>query len=662
MKKIDLLIIAFVMIFLGISWSGEAAAGTHLDVWLKNERGDRISPGRNDSDPYSPRKTCGVCHNYSVINIGYHFQQGFDKINDRFDARRRWHLSPGMFGRWLPTAAAARLAAKKNTDLRQIDLSTYDWIGGGKYEGKSKVAAVACGWCHPGGGPMEYGRDAGGRADLTRNLAAGEKHSKEKFDGDYSSLWTPDGKSRFRESGVVEADCLLCHKPDYGLRERNEQLNRRNYRWAATAGAGLGRISGAVFTYSRPGAGPSDPGFREGTWNLSKRPVTAYRWTDRRLFAPEGRLRGQVIRKHVADRNCLQCHGEGEAKNTGGRHDPEFDAHLRAGMTCTDCHPLAGKSSSERLRHQIAKGNSTLNTVRDDLDEMGMRTCVGCHGGGRYAAPLSRTSREARNPQKKHLAKFAKASFHTYLISCGGCHSVAQPGRGMAVLDMSAGQETGYTADNLEGVRWLPDYDRPAKEPWKPWLARLGKQGDAGEQYTPVVPKHLQWFGERQAGGEIRPIPLRYVAQAVKAVPGLSVLTVGLPGGDKGKRWTVVKDDDIIKMSRQLTGLGFREVVFVSDRVYQAGTQGLKATPLPGPPVMYGVEHGVIPLAKQQAYGTKGAGEGCGDCHSDTASFFNKMTIKNLRGMLKDDYPQLKDPNAVPQYESWGLKGTPSYE
>jgi hypothetical protein len=40
------------------------------------------------------------------------------------------------------------------------------------------------------------------------------------------------------------------------------------------------------------------------------------------------------------------------------------------------------------------------------------------------------------------------------------------------------------------------------------------------------------------------------------------------------------------------------------------------------------------------------------DCHHDDAPFFSKMEIKNIRGFLKDDYPLLKEHNAVPQYET----------
>jgi len=107
---------------------------------------------------------------------------------------------------------------------------------------------------------MEFGRDARGRADGSKTHVAAETANPGALDGDYSSRFTPDGKSAFRQSGVVEADCMICHNPGYRLEERSEQLYRRNYRWAASAGAGLGNVSGAVFTYRNPSAGPGQPG------------------------------------------------------------------------------------------------------------------------------------------------------------------------------------------------------------------------------------------------------------------------------------------------------------------------------------------------------------------------------------------------------------------
>jgi hypothetical protein len=55
--------------------------------------------------PYSPKKTCGDCHDYFRITDGYHFQQGRTDgkgnivISDLFDPEHPWNLSSGMFGK-----------------------------------------------------------------------------------------------------------------------------------------------------------------------------------------------------------------------------------------------------------------------------------------------------------------------------------------------------------------------------------------------------------------------------------------------------------------------------------------------------------------------------------------------------------------------------------
>ena len=71
---------------------------------LKTEDGKIINPltGENADQPYSPRQTCGACHNYDEITKGYHFQQGWDKISDDFAAKKGkpWVLSDGMLGKF----------------------------------------------------------------------------------------------------------------------------------------------------------------------------------------------------------------------------------------------------------------------------------------------------------------------------------------------------------------------------------------------------------------------------------------------------------------------------------------------------------------------------------------------------------------------------------
>lgn len=97
-----------------------------------------------------------------------------------------------------------------------------------------------CGSCHPGGASAEYDREGKRYDRWMANPASGFTSGGENnFDGDYY-------KARWTESGVIEADCLLCHLPGYRMAERNKQLSAMNFRWAATAGSGLAAVSGSV--------------------------------------------------------------------------------------------------------------------------------------------------------------------------------------------------------------------------------------------------------------------------------------------------------------------------------------------------------------------------------------------------------------------------------
>ena len=630
----------------------------HRDIWLKNELGDRITPSSNPADPYSPKQTCGTCHGYATITKGYHFQQGFDRMRDRYDPQRPWVLSPGMYGRWLPYAAAGRAAAKSNSDPKQIDLSAYDWIGAGKLNPSRKIHSPACGWCHPGGGPLEFGRTREGRADLSRNLAQGERGNGNPLDGDYSSRFTPDGRSRFRESGVVEADCLICHLLSYRMEARNWQLTVRNYRWAATAGAGLGGVHGAVFTFSDPDAVPDDPQFLAGNWNVSTRPVVRYAWNDRLLFAADGRLRGNLVRRSVASRNCLQCHAAADAKNTGTFHAAPHDAHATAGLSCTDCHPLAGRTTETRLEHQIAKGHDPRTTVRDDLDGIGMKTCIGCHKERQYRPTRKGMPKAAPDPERRHTEKVEGAAYHTYLIACTGCHATAQPARGMALLDLSVGQERGFTADGYRVASWNRDYETPSPETWKPWIARGHPGAGYDEAYLAHVPKRIQWFGERVGAG-VRPIPLRYVKEVFREVKEISTVPAKRTDGANVSMPSVLADEDIVRMITVLAKKGFANVVFLSDRLYELAAGKLTAGKETFAADSYPISHGIVPLERKKTYGIRGRPDGCRDCHDSGAPFFTKVEVRNIREFLRR-YPELQGPQALPQMNGWGINRVPS--
>jgi len=80
------------------------ATGVCPPFQLRNAAGEVVDPvaGVNAGDPYSPKQTCGACHNYALITEGYHFMQGKgEPLSPRLESLYRWVLSPGDYGgRW----------------------------------------------------------------------------------------------------------------------------------------------------------------------------------------------------------------------------------------------------------------------------------------------------------------------------------------------------------------------------------------------------------------------------------------------------------------------------------------------------------------------------------------------------------------------------------
>jgi hypothetical protein len=80
-------------------------AAEHPHVPLRDTLGNHLTA--NAAVPYSPRQTCGVCHDIDEISDGYHFQQGRQDSagdiitkDDYFDDGRDFLQSPGMYGKW----------------------------------------------------------------------------------------------------------------------------------------------------------------------------------------------------------------------------------------------------------------------------------------------------------------------------------------------------------------------------------------------------------------------------------------------------------------------------------------------------------------------------------------------------------------------------------
>jgi hypothetical protein len=74
MKKSCVLVLStFLVIFVfGLSMASEEPS--HPEIELIDYDGNEISLESNI--PYSPKNTCGECHDYDEITNAYHFQQG----------------------------------------------------------------------------------------------------------------------------------------------------------------------------------------------------------------------------------------------------------------------------------------------------------------------------------------------------------------------------------------------------------------------------------------------------------------------------------------------------------------------------------------------------------------------------------------------------------
>jgi hypothetical protein len=77
----------------------------HTNILLKDHQGNAIQ--LTSTEPYSPRETCGACHDVDEIANGYHFQQGRTDAtgavvmkDDFFSDGRTWLKSAGMYGKW----------------------------------------------------------------------------------------------------------------------------------------------------------------------------------------------------------------------------------------------------------------------------------------------------------------------------------------------------------------------------------------------------------------------------------------------------------------------------------------------------------------------------------------------------------------------------------
>ena len=568
---------------------------------LLDEDGKAINPvaGTNADKPYSPKQTCGRCHDYDKITKAYHFMQGKgEKPTADQAARCQWASTPGNYGgTWCsPAPLYLYLSPKRNSSAAAMDMTSFTFI------------TIGCGACHPGGGSAEYDRE-GKRydrwmADPASGLTPGGDNN---FDGDYY-------KAHWSKTGVLEADCLICHLPEYDMAERRRQIKLWNFRWAATAGAHLATVSGSV---------------------AKGEPVTvAY---DKTKFNPDGTIALHIVRE-PRNAACLACHAKPGWKKRGANFRPRTDVHLRAGLKCVDCHPAGSHATDPRIRgrevHEIAKGDDPGGHVRDDLDNT-MPACTYCHSSGRLGAPI------AKHPGLPPI--------HLERIACQSCHT---PERMVKSVQFVASDVFNPGARIPTKGKHLWTFYGPNMEYWNHYgdLEMMGYDDKPTDAFKPVyfrykgkiVPGtriHTAWPAIETPGKpglaqpRMRDIYAMWVAHRKdpSKYPQLSKITDDNGDGVIEVNRPEEIDALIAAVTQRMKDVGYplegkRVVWACDDRIYTSGTEYHTLAKHPWEASPYGnahtYNHDILP-----ARAALGAG-GCTDCHSPSSWFFFGQVVR----------------------------------
>jgi hypothetical protein len=426
-------------------------------------------PQEARANPFSTTQTCGKCHEYEAIGRGWHFNAALG------------NAKPGRPGEpWILTDPATRT---------QIPLSYRGWAGTFK--------------------PADLGmNDFAFLMEFARHMPGGGLGEPAQIDSKDPKL------GRLLVTGKMEIDCLLCHESTghYNHETRFKAMNAQNVKWAPTIGAGLGTFGGTrnakAFADSwRPG--------RPVPTNL---PAIKY---DRAKFDADNNVVFQLTRRASANA-CYYCHTSVSELGDARWHS-DLDFHIRAGMSCVDCHrngvdhmivrgyegevkDRAVTADMIELRVKLLRrDNAGLGTeeakklagqqVQDELGMAETLSCRGCHLGatdakqataqlgGRLGAP---------RPEHKGLPPI-----HFEKLTCTACHSGPFPGQQPQAVHTSLAHKLGLpgpargenTAPVIVQPVFLAGADgriAPHKMVWPSYWGRL-KDG----KVTPLLPEEV---------------------------------------------------------------------------------------------------------------------------------------------------------------------------
>lgn len=429
--------------------------------------------------PISTKRSCGSCHDYDVISDSLHVQQGRNEHPSQVKSQTQlpgtsW--SPGMYGKYC-SMPNRQVPPVDVASVDEFDLGAPEWVR-------------ACGSCHPGGGPAETD-------DLGRRMDTVDPATTQPLDIYYHYYDKIQGKLRtwdWRESGVAEVNCFMCHTPNYNEALRTEYIRDGYF--------------GDAFSASLVDTGVVEEDEDSGELKYIPEAFDANGFVKKNLlaltkpgvqqcgqchgFAAVGEQANQIrpfyedgdIRRGTKKMGRIWSSGlikDSDASIPGKEKlDFPWDAHAAKGLICVDCHfsrnnpakmvrPLekahlrySPKTTSwpDYLRHpdhSFAKGSTYPETVRSDLS-FSMRTCTNCH-----------------DPMAGHHSWLPYAEHHFKRLSCETCHVPYKHYWAYKQLDISAQDRPAAKARGIIGSYKNPESKIVGFQP--AYLPRIDRDG-----------------------------------------------------------------------------------------------------------------------------------------------------------------------------------------
>ncbi|MBI1920796.1 MAG: hypothetical protein HYS23_06905, partial [Geobacter sp.] len=343
-----------------------------------------------------------------------------------------------------------------------------------------------CAECHVGGGGNEYipNKRPDLRAEL-RNYTTTTVNTYSYYIDNYGPAGDGVGatfaptKSDYRQTGVLEMDCLICHLKDYNYEGRKHAVRKGEFDASRTAGAGIGTpVDGKTVTY--------DPTkvVNDGSGNL--------------------KLASSVVANILPTPdtvNCVNCHMQERGVDWKKRGDQWTTDEVHYNIGCLGCHKRpdadfsrvgtsgfaglkgtygynnissaanAGYDANVLGQCDPAKGHAPYSALWNKNDgPYGNQAkgydyaCKGCHiDGGFWDGSTFRTinTMNAPNPTGTHDAAFLNAKLlqdatysgtatksHLDVITCSGCHTGKGNYSGGAMVDGTGADAEGRVADH----------------------------------------------------------------------------------------------------------------------------------------------------------------------------------------------------------------------